>query len=163
MTTRNGSNAPPAKRRKLDDASNGDIESSSKTSTSLSRPVSPPAFRRKAPIPTPVPALLQGSAPTWSFDDVPKQTSTPPLQPPPLYKPTNQIIANSSDRLEQTKGEISTQDASRHVASPFQLTKIRDLAPHQNVDTVELRDILGDPMIKECWNFNFLFDLDFVM
>jgi hypothetical protein len=22
---------------------------------------------------------------------------------------------------------------------------------------------LGDPLIKECWNFNFLFDLDFVM
>jgi tyrosyl-DNA phosphodiesterase-1 len=54
-------------------------------------------------------------------------------------------------------------DSTRCVSSPFQLTKIRDLAPHQNVDTVELKNILGDPLIQECWNFNFLFDLDFVM
>jgi tyrosyl-DNA phosphodiesterase-1 len=37
------------------------------------------------------------------------------------------------------------------------------MPPHQNVDAVSLKDILGHPMIKECWNFNYLFDLDFVM
>ncbi|KAF2684493.1 phospholipase D/nuclease, partial [Lentithecium fluviatile CBS 122367] len=50
-----------------------------------------------------------------------------------------------------------------YVRTPFQLTRIKALAAHQNVDTVGLRDILGDPMIKECWNFNYLFDVDFVM
>jgi tyrosyl-DNA phosphodiesterase-1 len=49
------------------------------------------------------------------------------------------------------------------VQSPVQLTHIEDMAPHQNVDATAIRDILGDPMIKECWNFNFLFDIDFVM
>jgi len=28
---------------------------------------------------------------------------------------------------------------------------------------VGLRDILGDPMIRECWQFNYLFDVDFLM
>lgn len=32
-----------------------------------------------------------------------------------------------------------------------------------NEDTVRLRDILGDPMIRECWQFNYLFDVDFLM
>lgn len=49
------------------------------------------------------------------------------------------------------------------LPSPIQLTRVKDLAPGQNVDAVGLKDILGDPMIKECWNFNFLFDIDFVM
>jgi tyrosyl-DNA phosphodiesterase 1 len=54
-------------------------------------------------------------------------------------------------------------NATRYVSSPSQLTTIQDLAPHQNVDAVGLGDILGDPMIRECWNFNFLFDVNFVM
>lgn len=51
----------------------------------------------------------------------------------------------------------------RLLPSPFQLTRIRDLPAASNVDTVSLRDILGDPMIRECWHFNFLFDVDFLM
>lgn len=31
------------------------------------------------------------------------------------------------------------------------------------MDTVRLRDILGEPMIRECWQFNYLFDVDFLM
>lgn len=31
------------------------------------------------------------------------------------------------------------------------------------MDTVRLRDILGDPMIRECWQFNYLHDVDFLM
>lgn len=49
------------------------------------------------------------------------------------------------------------------IASPFQLTRIRDLPDEANVDTIGLSDILGDPMIKQCWNFNFLFDIHFIM
>jgi tyrosyl-DNA phosphodiesterase-1 len=47
--------------------------------------------------------------------------------------------------------------------SPIQLTHIRDLPTANNVDTVRLCDILGDPMIRECWQFNYLIDVDFVM
>jgi tyrosyl-DNA phosphodiesterase-1 len=53
--------------------------------------------------------------------------------------------------------------APRVIKSPFQLTWIRDLPESSNVDAVSLRDMLGDPLIKECWEFNYLHDLDFLM
>jgi tyrosyl-DNA phosphodiesterase-1 len=31
------------------------------------------------------------------------------------------------------------------------------------VDAVSLKDILGDPLIAECWEFNYLHNLDFLM
>lgn len=49
------------------------------------------------------------------------------------------------------------------VPSPFQLTWIRDLPESSNVDAVSLKDILGDPLIAECWEFNYLHDLDYLM
>lgn len=49
------------------------------------------------------------------------------------------------------------------VPSPVQLNFIEELPAISNVDTISLGSILGDPMIKECWLFNYLFDMDFVM
>lgn len=49
------------------------------------------------------------------------------------------------------------------IKSPFQLTCIRDLPASSNVDAVSLKDLLGDPLIAECWNFNYLHDIDFLM
>ncbi|KAH6673783.1 tyrosyl-DNA phosphodiesterase I [Halenospora varia] len=49
------------------------------------------------------------------------------------------------------------------ISSPFQLTWIRDLPETSNVEAVTLKDILGDPLISECWEFNYLHDLDFLM
>jgi hypothetical protein len=57
----------------------------------------------------------------------------------------------------------STPSRVRVLPSPIQLTRIRDLPSSNNIDTVSLRDLIGDPMIKECWQFNFLLDLDFIM
>ncbi|KAL8789192.1 MAG: hypothetical protein Q9213_001299 [Squamulea squamosa] len=51
----------------------------------------------------------------------------------------------------------------RLIPSPIQLSTVNGLANSTNVDTVSLRDILGDPLIKECWLFNYLIDVDFVM
>ncbi|KAG6004147.1 hypothetical protein E4U21_001364 [Claviceps maximensis] len=50
-----------------------------------------------------------------------------------------------------------------HHKSPWQLTWIRDLPEELNRDAVTLQDILGDPLINECWEFNFLHDVDFLM
>lgn len=47
--------------------------------------------------------------------------------------------------------------------SPFQLTWIRDLPEAANADAVTLRDLLGDPLIAECWDFNYLHDIDFLI
>ncbi|KAG9231406.1 tyrosyl-DNA phosphodiesterase I [Amylocarpus encephaloides] len=62
-------------------------------------------------------------------------------------------------------GNVQTEStaAPRIVPSPFQLTWIRDLSEASNVDAVTLNDILGDPLIAECWDFNYLHDLDFLM
>lgn len=52
---------------------------------------------------------------------------------------------------------------SRSLPSPIQLTRIQNLPSSHNVNAVSLRDLIGDPMIKECWQFNYLLDLDFIM
>ena len=49
------------------------------------------------------------------------------------------------------------------IPSPMQLNFVAELPASSNVDTVSLGNLLGDPMIKECWLFNYLFDVDFVM
>jgi tyrosyl-DNA phosphodiesterase-1 len=70
------------------------------------------------------------------------RTLEQPVSPPPMRRATN---------------------ACRKIPSPFQLTKIHDLPASSNVDAVGLKDILGDPLIAECWEFNYLHDLDFLM
>lgn len=66
--------------------------------------------------------------------------------------------------LRRESAARPTQDQStRYLRSPFQLTWIRDLPASSNVDAVSLKDVLGDPMIAECWEFNYLHDLDFLM
>ncbi|KAG6058405.1 hypothetical protein E4U32_004625 [Claviceps aff. humidiphila group G2b] len=54
-------------------------------------------------------------------------------------------------------------DACHDRKSPWQLTWIRDLPEELNKDAVTLHDILGDALINECWEFNFLHDIDFLM
>jgi len=49
------------------------------------------------------------------------------------------------------------------MPSPIQLTQIRDLPNESNIDAITLSDILGDPMIRECWQFNYLLDIDFII
>ncbi|KAK4041942.1 tyrosyl-DNA phosphodiesterase I [Parachaetomium inaequale] len=65
--------------------------------------------------------------------------------------------------LEEKKPDGPPSVPSRVFKSPFQLTKIRDLPAEMNKDTITLRDILGDPLIAECWEFNYLHDIDFLM
>jgi tyrosyl-DNA phosphodiesterase-1 len=141
----------PPKRRKLDASlseeglASNEHHAQDAVHKSLERPISPPLSKRKSPGPNSV------IVPTWGFDDVPKATPT------------------QASRLPEAEQDIPRERASKqeestkYVSSPCQLTHIEDMAPHQNVDVVQLRDILGNPMIKECWNFNFLFDVDFVM
>jgi len=76
-------------------------------------------------------------------------TLTSTISPPPLHR----------DR----KHDSPKPQPAKVIKSPFQLTWIRDLPESSNVDAVSLRDILGDPLIAECWEFNYLHDLDFLM
>ncbi|KAI1379553.1 phospholipase D/nuclease [Hypoxylon crocopeplum] len=49
------------------------------------------------------------------------------------------------------------------IPSPIRLTTIQDLPEEFNVGAVSLHDLLGDPLIAECWEFNYLHDVDFLM
>ncbi|PGH03949.1 tyrosyl-DNA phosphodiesterase 1 [Blastomyces parvus] len=81
---------------------------------------------------------------------------TPPLRRKPSGQPNT-----SSSYIRQEKAP----SAPNKIPSPIQLTHIRDFSASSgnNADVVRLRDILGDPLIKECWQFNYMFDVDFLM
>ena len=59
--------------------------------------------------------------------------------------------------------EIPLRETSQEVPSPVQLNFIDQFPAEANVDTVSLGSILGDVMIRECWLFNYLFDVEFIM
>lgn len=63
----------------------------------------------------------------------------------------------------QTKVASCPIQTGSVVSSPWQLTWIRDLPEDQNRDAITLRDLLGDPLISECWEFNYLHDIPFLM
>lgn len=58
---------------------------------------------------------------------------------------------------------LSTHQVNQTFKSPFQLTWVQDLPDAANTDAVTLRDILGNPLIAECWDFNYLHDVDFLI
>ncbi|KAB8290029.1 hypothetical protein EYC80_010355 [Monilinia laxa] len=76
---------------------------------------------------------------------------------------TNDTTNDNSLRRENLKQRVVESPKQKVVKSPFQLTSIRDLPASSNLDTVSLKDILGDPLISECWEFNYLHNLDFLM
>ncbi|OJJ46737.1 hypothetical protein ASPZODRAFT_159535 [Penicilliopsis zonata CBS 506.65] len=87
-----------------------------------------------------------------------KRSITPPL-PRSISRPQSR---SQSTYYVPTPPNIPSKSP---ISSPFQLTHIRGFPEESgnNVDTVRLKDILGDPMIRECWQFNYMFDLDFLM
>ena len=85
---------------------------------------------------------------------------------PPLRQVSTQVEAMNPiprNAASESQPEAPTRSNQAYIRSPFQLTHIRGLPADHNIDTVRLRDILGDPMIKECWQFNYLFDVDWLM
>ena len=78
----------------------------------------------------------------------------------PLLDLIGSEIDGKNTDADQTKAKESR---IKLIPSPIQLNYVRELPAKSNVDTVKLNDILGDPMIKECWLFNYLFEMDFLM
>jgi tyrosyl-DNA phosphodiesterase-1 len=68
--------------------------------------------------------------------------------------------ASSQDKQQRPPAQRAP---TRYIPSPIQLTRIRDLPPSHNIDTVSLHDILGHPLIKECWQFNYLLSIPFIL
>lgn len=116
---------------------------------SLTRPISPPRKRQKADNerdarPNPVPKN-DGSA-TKSGSG--SETASEP------------DIASRSKNAQQPRLESPGQAI---FSSPFRLTRIRDLGEEDNADALGLNDIIGDPLIAECWDFNYLHDIEFLL
>lgn len=129
---------PPPKRRRLSvEPGEQDPTGTSGQSTprSLSLPVSPPRKRRG-----------RQTAAQSEGDEGGKEHA--------------QISSASST---QTDIPLSTHQVNQTFKSPFQLTWVQDLPDAANNDAVTLRDILGDPLIAECWDFNYLHDVDFLI
>lgn len=71
-------------------------------------------------------------------------------------------VSHSSPFSSSSKEPVSSSTI-KVIPSPVQLSTVSELPASSNIDTVSLKDILGDPLIKECWLFNYLFDVDFIM
>ncbi|KAF2746320.1 phospholipase D/nuclease [Sporormia fimetaria CBS 119925] len=146
--------SPPRKRRKLseDTSQNAEVVISEPSNTTGPR-------EDKAPTPSRFKSLSRPITPPLSRRSKQRATSSSEEQ-----EPKHLLHSVSSPAPGTTPHQHDDRNPrSSSFPSPFQLTRIKDLSPAENVDTVSLRDILGDPMIKECWNFNYLFNLHFVM
>lgn len=142
----------PSKRRKIDgsrprDESHEGCQGYGRSVVLNSRrSISPPARRKRSK-----PEFIEG-------------------RPVLMRESSNLVKENSSvESTEAAPASSSFQNGGASaspidlVPSPVQLIAIKDLHASLNIDTISLIDILGDPLIKECWLFNYLFDVDFVM
>ncbi|KIH89413.1 tyrosyl-DNA phosphodiesterase [Sporothrix brasiliensis 5110] len=73
------------------------------------------------------------------------------------------LVSAATEAAFNERNEQTTKPSRPTLKSPFRLTAIHDLPASANIDTVTVRDIFGDPRVIECWEFNFLHDLDFLM
>jgi tyrosyl-DNA phosphodiesterase 1 len=107
--------------------------------TSLKRDVSPPAGRELL-------SLREKTGLEMALTGTPRDESPRP-----------------SSFTERPRRKVNKSSNHRIVSSPFKLTRIRDLPAPANFDTIGIKDILGDVMLKEVWLFDFLYDVDWVM
>ena len=82
---------------------------------------------------------------------------TATVSPPPLRR---KIVIGPQEASNVISGILQ---GPRAIKSPFQLTWIRDLPGSANVDAITLNHLLGDPLISECWEFNYMHNVDFLM
>ncbi|KAJ9610126.1 hypothetical protein H2204_015460 [Knufia peltigerae] len=130
--------------------------------SSISRPISPPGTSRSETS-TPQPEI--------STDLAPHQVSqTMGNRIRPLHVTKTEAhdtgLSTGETNLPATASPKQNGQDRQHatyIPSPFRLTSIRDLPASENNDTISLQDILGNPLIKEAWIFNYCFDVDWLM
>ncbi len=121
---------------------------------SISRPISPPGISRS---PASTPQAEDDPLPTRKEDSATRVFS-------------QATVSSDGSGPKPGDGDCpgvkkpkAPQQGVKYLQSPFKLTSIRDLPPSHNNDTISLHDILGNPLIKEAWVFNFHFDVDWMM
>ncbi|EXJ92186.1 hypothetical protein A1O3_00736 [Capronia epimyces CBS 606.96] len=135
---------------------------------SISRSISPPAVSRSGTTTPQADHRNKGSSSsrrwqeTRSLGDVPDRRTPHGRGHDQDQRPTRGKVSATVETTSPTSN-VSTALSWRPLPSPFKLTSIRDLPASQNIDTVSLHDILGNPLIKEAWIFNYCFDVDWLM
>ena len=82
-----------------------------------------------------------------------------------ILEPEVAVTSGSMRTPVTTEASTTTKTLAarrRYLPSPFQLTRIRDLPPAYNIDTITLSDILGHPLLSEIWQFNYLHSIPFI-
>ncbi|CAI7667403.1 unnamed protein product [Penicillium pancosmium] len=95
----------------------------------------------------------------------PLRTRSQPTQATDSDLACPELVSDKPATGDHTLDNTRAAGPPRCIPSPVKLTHIADYPASKgyNVDAVKLRDILGDPMIRECWQFNYMFDVDFLM
>lgn len=125
------------------------------------RSISPPRVLRLG-TDSPRTILTQTKPVVIEIEDDEISTASESLtQPQPPLRDGGITTKNTQNGVSKLKlAEPSTPSV---ISSPFRLMSIRHLPASQNRETVSLHDILGNPLIKEAWIFNFCFDIDWMM
>lgn len=140
--------APSHKRLKLNDGSPSNPDAArirmqrSAFLSSLSRPVSPPLREIQSK------GTLTAQA-DLTLEDLASAHAEVPNESVPVREVKNDNLSNST--------------LPRFISSPFRLTRSHDLPDSANIDTVTIRELLGNPLIKEAWIFNYCHDVDWTM
>lgn len=90
---------------------------------------------------------------------------------PPPPSPPSPRVSDDQDRFPDSlirsvsppPKRRSVRDAPTLLSSPFQLIRIDGLLNRYNRGTVTLKSLVGDPLLKECWNFNYMHDIEYIM
>ncbi|MCJ1434157.1 hypothetical protein MMC27_003524 [Xylographa pallens] len=95
---------------------------------------------------------------------------TRPISPPIIRRSKQASIDLTEEDIPSTGGSVApdlleeyTHSGIKLIPSPIHLTKVEGLSSALNIDTFSLQDLVGDPLIRECWVFNYLFDVEFLI
>ncbi|KAK0637106.1 tyrosyl-DNA phosphodiesterase-domain-containing protein [Bombardia bombarda] len=156
----------PKKRRLSSVGSVDEVGSSSSSSSNRNRPSATPSPGRRGFTQTLLSFTRAISPPRSQLSKrsgVSESPFTKQDSPTPTPTPKSASAAQSFQAEENVPPSNAFPPAGRLVKSPFQLTKARDLPSSLNRDAISLSDILNDPLISECWEFNYLHDINFLM
>ena len=79
------------------------------------------------------------------------------------YTSRSSISPPRRPKVKQVSQAPNSTGTIRRIDSPIKLTKVEGLPDAVNVDTASLEDILSNPLVKECWAFNYLIDVEFLL
>ena len=138
-----GGGGPPPKRQKVESDNGNDIGRIQAIAADVSVESAPPSGIRSDLLAVPV--------------------------SPPRARKAKEDTTSSSDAKNEVEDSaplglnVPAPAAPQSIPSPVQLSHVDGLPPKHNLDALSLRDILGHPLIKEVWAFNYLIDVGFLL